>query len=77
MTENKNPYLLTPAEIKNKLEEIEPDGFDWTSITDTEMIKFLTISKATHDKMIRRGWIPPREPFDEKFERQINEIYKE
>ena len=38
---------LGDKEIRYKLEEIQPEGFDWTDITDTEMIKFRAISQAT------------------------------
>ena len=37
---------LGDKEIRYKLEEIQPEGFDWTDITDTEMIKFRAISQA-------------------------------
>lgn len=39
--------MLGDKEIRYKLEEIQPEGFDWTDITDTEMIKFRAISQAT------------------------------
>ena len=48
----KQPELLTEAEIKDKLETIQPDGFNWTDTTDAEMIKFKAISQAQQDKAL-------------------------
>ena len=37
---------LTGKEIKEKLEEIQPEGFDWVNITEAEMYKFKEIARA-------------------------------
>ena len=39
---------LTDEEIKLELDCIQPEGFDWTTTTDAEMIKFRAISQNTN-----------------------------
>jgi hypothetical protein len=51
--------VLTDEEIINKLGEIQPEGFDWRTITNNELIKFRVISQATiahneKEKLYRR-----------------------
>lgn len=41
---------LSDERIKEKLGEIQPEGFDWIDPTETEMVKFRAISQATVDK---------------------------
>ncbi len=38
--------VLSDEEIRAKLEQIQPEGFDWANPTDSEMIKFKAISEA-------------------------------
>ena len=40
---------LNDEEIKEKLGEIQPEGFDWVNVTETEMVKFRAIAQAQHD----------------------------
>lgn len=47
-----NKYLLKDEQIKDKLEKIQPEGFDWVTITDSEMIKFKAIAKAQLDAVL-------------------------
>ena len=41
--------VLSDEEIRNKLTEIQPEGFNWSGITETEMVKFKAIAQAQTD----------------------------
>ncbi len=43
--------LLSDKQIKDKLQEIQPEGFDWATCTESEMIKFRAIAKAEFDHL--------------------------
>ena len=42
--------VLGDEEIRYKLEQIQPEGFNWADTTDTEMSKFRAIAQAQLDK---------------------------
>ena len=44
---------LNAKEIKRRLEEIQPEGFNWSDTTDSEMIKFLAIAQEAHQNALR------------------------
>ena len=42
--------ILTNDQINDKLEQIQPEGFDWTDPTDTELVKFRALLQAQADQ---------------------------
>jgi len=42
--------ILTNDQINDKLEQIQPEGFDWTDPTDTELVKFRALLQSQLDQ---------------------------
>ena len=38
--------VISDKEIRYKLEEIQPEGFDWSIISDSEMVKFKAVAQT-------------------------------
>ena len=49
--------VLTEEQIKEKLGKIQPEGFDWVTMTNTEMIKFkaIAVEQLDHTKKELKG----------------------
>ena len=48
------PGLIGEKEIRDKLGALQPDGFNWVDLTDTEMLKFKAIAQAQFAFTLRK-----------------------
>ena len=48
-------YRLTEEEVKASLFKVQPDGFNWIDMTDSEKTKYKTVVQATLAKIKKGG----------------------
>lgn len=45
---------LSPDEISDVLESVQPEGFNWSNLTPAEVVKFVAVAQAQVDDVMRQ-----------------------